>query len=204
MENLTIVNRASIKRIYDLKGSTFKRKTKNIEKINNLKTLKDLDFLWMKQVDPEVIFQLNKNKMIKFSEDQIDIITQNLIYDLKLLRELYVMDYSLLLIIIKFPEKDDSNYESVINLFGDPRSYHRIFKANNGKYIYIMGIIDYLQKFDIKKFLENKYKGIFYKKEIETISAVDPFIYSYRFLNFLQNNLLVFNDKKENNKLNNP
>lgn len=54
MENLMLVERSLIKRIYDLKGSTFKRKTKNIEKAGNLKTLKDLDFLWMKQVDPEV------------------------------------------------------------------------------------------------------------------------------------------------------
>jgi hypothetical protein len=54
MENLMVVNRSLIKRIYDLKGSIFKRKTKNIEKVSNLKTLKDLDFLWMKQVDPEV------------------------------------------------------------------------------------------------------------------------------------------------------
>ncbi len=54
MENLMVMERSLIKRIYDLKGSTFKRKTLNIEKVSNLKTLKDLDFLWMKQVDPEV------------------------------------------------------------------------------------------------------------------------------------------------------
>jgi len=108
------------------------------------------------------------------------------------------MDYSLLFIIINFPHKDDLNYESVINLFGDPRCYRRIFKSKNGKYIYFMGIIDYLQKFNIKKFLENKYKGILYKKQIQTISAVDPTIYSDRMLKFLQSNLFVSDTNKVN------
>ncbi len=49
-----VVENTLIKRIYDLKGSTFKRKTNNIEKVNNLKTLKDLDFLWMRQVETNV------------------------------------------------------------------------------------------------------------------------------------------------------
>ena len=48
------VERSLIKRIFDLKGSTFKRKTQNIGRCSNLKTLKDLDFLWMIQVEPDV------------------------------------------------------------------------------------------------------------------------------------------------------
>ena len=54
MENLMNVERSLIKRIFDLKGSTFKRKTQNIGRCSNLKTLKDLDFLWMIQVEPDV------------------------------------------------------------------------------------------------------------------------------------------------------
>jgi len=127
--------------------------------------------------------------MISFSKDHIDFLNENLICDLKVLRELFVMDYSLLLIIINFPNINDLNYDNVINLFGDKRCYRRIFKSKNGEYIYILGIIDYLQKFNVTKFLENKYKGIIYKNKIQTISAVDPTIYSDRILTFLQNYL---------------
>jgi len=108
------------------------------------------------------------------------------------------MDYSLLLIIINFPHKDDLHYESVINLFGDQRCYRRIFKSKNGKYIYIMGLIDYLQKFNLKKFLENKYKGLLYKNQIQTISAVDPTIYSDRMFKFFEKNLFNVEEKIEN------
>lgn len=54
MENLSVVDESLIKRIFDLKGSTFKRRTENIKKVDNLKTLKDLDFLWMRKVDSNV------------------------------------------------------------------------------------------------------------------------------------------------------
>ena len=54
-----------------------------------------------------------------------------------------------------------------------------------------MGIIDYLQKFNMTKFLENKYKGILYGKEIRQISSVDPTIYSERILNFAQKYIFI-------------
>jgi len=54
MENLSVVDESLIKRIFDLKGSTFKRRTENIKKVDNLKTLKDLYFLWMRKVDSNV------------------------------------------------------------------------------------------------------------------------------------------------------
>ena len=49
-----VIDKLSIKRIFDLKGSRVERKTKNIEKCDNLKTLKDLDFLWMTKVEDDV------------------------------------------------------------------------------------------------------------------------------------------------------
>lgn len=59
MENLMVVDKISIKRIFDLKGSRVERKTKNIEKCDNLKTLKDLDFLWMTKVEDDVIIKFS-------------------------------------------------------------------------------------------------------------------------------------------------
>jgi len=101
------------------------------------------------------------------------------------------MDYSLLLIIVHFPTPDDENYEKIIHLFGDRRCCRRIFKSENKKYIYIMGIIDYLQKFNLAKFLENKYKSVLYGDEIRYVSAVDPTIYSQRMFDFSKNFIFV-------------
>lgn len=47
-----------IKRIFDLKGSKVDRFTKNIEKVDKFKTLKDLDYEWMTKVDPDVFNNL--------------------------------------------------------------------------------------------------------------------------------------------------
>lgn len=63
MENMMVIDKTSIKRIFDLKGSRVERKTKNIEKCDNLKTLKDLDFLWMTKVEDDVnkFYNFNNN-----------------------------------------------------------------------------------------------------------------------------------------------
>jgi len=107
------------------------------------------------------------------------------------------MDYSLLLIIVHFPNTEDPNYEKIIHLFGDRRCCRRIFKSENKKYLYIMGIIDYLQKFNLAKFLENKYKSVLYGDEIRYVSAVDPTIYSQRMFDFSKNFIFVNSDSNQ-------
>jgi hypothetical protein len=108
-----------------------------------------------------------------------------------MLKEVGVMDYSLLLIIIHFPQPDDPDYEYIFSLFGDPRYARRIVKSKNQKYIYVFGLIDYLQKFNVVKFFENKYKSIVYGNEIKYVSAVDPMIYSDRLLSFAKENIFI-------------
>ena len=63
MQNLSIfpknVNnllKQRLKRKFDLKGSTVDRFTKNIQNTDKFNTFKDLDFLWMTYVDPNVKF----------------------------------------------------------------------------------------------------------------------------------------------------
>ena len=111
------------------------------------------------------------------------------------------MDYSLLLIIVHFPNTEDPNYEKIIHLFGDRRCCRRIFKSENKKYLYIMGIIDYLQKFNLAKFLENKYKSVLYGDEIRYVSAVDPTIYSQRMFDFSKNFIFVNSDSNQSSIL---
>jgi hypothetical protein len=57
------------------------------------------------------------------------------------------------------------------------------------KYIYHLGIIDYLQDFNMDKFLENKFKSM--RDDGNLISAVPPEPYSHRFFNFMQNQVVI-------------
>jgi hypothetical protein len=129
--------------------------------------------------------------MVDFTKDHCEELYNVLSNDLRMLREIEVMDYSLLLIIIHFPKETDPDYDTIINLMADNRYFSRIFKSKNMKYIYILGIIDYLQKFNVAKFFENKYKSILYGNEIKYVSAVDPMIYSDRMLNFAKDYIFI-------------
>jgi hypothetical protein len=110
-----------------------------------------------------------------------------------MLRNVNIMDYSLMLIVIHFPLPEESEYQNILNVFGEQRYRSRVFKAKNQKYIYCLGIIDYLQKFNMSKFLENKYKHILYGDEIKNVSAVDPTLYCRRMHEWALQNLFVSN-----------
>lgn len=101
------------------------------------------------------------------------------------------MDYSLLLIIINNSDEktEDDNIENISNEINFKRI---IFKSNDKKYTYVLGIIDFLQYFNLKKFLENKFKNIT-QKDKQLISAVDPLVYSKRFYDFMT--MKVFKSK---------
>lgn len=188
MQNLLLFPNNLIFRVFDLKGSLVDRLTQNIASVSNTRALKDLDFLWM-----------NSTTVISdFSSDAIKDIDATLEIDLLLLQDLNLMDYSLLMIVIKFPEENDPNYESVIEKFGDSKYYRKLFKSKTSKYIYCFGIIDYLQEFNFKKFLENKYKSVIYGEKIKYVSSVDPINYSERMKNFVKENVLTENKFKLN------
>ena len=166
-----------------MKGSTFDRYTKHIERVDRFKALKDLDFMWMTNVE---------NELIQFSEEDKNIIKETLKDDLTMLREVNIMDYSLLLLIIHYPEEYDSEYNNILNIMKEERYSKRVFKSKNGKYLYCIGIIDYLQKFNMSKFLENKYKRIFISGEkSKGVSAVDPIMYADRMKLFVANHILI-------------
>ncbi len=131
--------------------------------------------------------------MIDFTRDQCDELNIILETDLKMLREVNLMDYSLLFIILHFPKPEDPDYGSIFSLFGDKRYCSRIFKSRNSKYIYILGIIDYLQKFNVAKFFENKYKSLVYGSQVRYVSAVDPMIYADRMFEFARENIFISN-----------
>jgi hypothetical protein len=59
MQNLMNISSNHIKRVFDLKGSRVERITKNIEKCDKLKALKDLDYLWMIKIEEDVRLLFN-------------------------------------------------------------------------------------------------------------------------------------------------
>ena len=102
------------------------------------------------------------------------------------------MDYSLLLIIALRPDEEKMNHDDLMAYkysTENCRYKNRVFTSANGKYIYCLGIIDYLQEFNLSKFLENKYKSLLYGRQIKNVSAVDPVIYSERMVNYLTEKL---------------
>jgi len=56
------------------------------------------------------------------------------------------------------------------------------FMSDNGKYIYHIGIIDYLQDYNSEKRIENQYKSIMYGAR--RITIVPPKQYAERFFEF--------------------
>ena len=171
------------KRYFDLKGSLQGRKTQNIRKVDRGHAFKDLDFLNYQKMNDEII---------DFNKEIVNEVLDKLKSDLKMLVKSNIMDYSLLFYIYEIPpQSSESDYNKFFNLFADERYKYKIFKSQKNKYLYILGIIDYLQSYNAKKFLENKYLYILHGKNIKNISAVEPGFYAKRMYNFAKENIFI-------------
>ncbi len=176
-------NNIYFKRYFDLKGSLQGRKTQNIRKAEREHAFKDLDFLNYQKMNDEII---------NFNIEIVSEVLDKLQSDLNMLVKSNIMDYSLLFYIYEIPPQSSENdYNKVFNLFADERYKYKIFKSQQNKYLYILGIIDYLQSYNAKKFLENKYLYILHGKNIKNISAVEPEFYAKRMYNFAKENIFV-------------
>ena len=186
MQNINSLgnNHKSLYRVFDLKGSLVERKTKNIQNTDKSRALKDLDFLYLRKIDKQ---------FINFTKDAIlQIVYELLQKDLIMLTDNNLMDYSILFFVFIIPDqKNEEEYKEVMDLFCDKLNEQRLYISRNSKYLYLIGIIDYLQEFNLKKFLENKYKTMLYGKEVMNISAVAPTIYSNRMLEFAKEHIFV-------------
>ena len=186
MQNLFGCSPIHIQRMFDLKGSTVQRKTKDVQKWRKEQVLKDLDFQWLTKVE---------RKLVDFKEEDISEIKTILNNDVVFYKRLRLMDYSLLFIIIDFPNKIDPDYSQIVGLLDDPKYRGHVYKSESEKYIYICGIIDYLQKYNFKKKMEHCMKGIINGKENNMISAVEPEYYGNRFNDFMIKNVFVVGEK---------
>ena len=182
MQNLFGCSPKNIHRMFDLKGSTVQRKTKNVQNWKKEQVLKDLDYQWLTKVE---------SKLINFNKEDIKEIKRNLENDIRFYKRLNLMDYSLLFIIVDYPEKLDPDYNQIVGLLDDPKYKGHVYNSGDKKFIYIIGIIDYLQIYNFRKRIETFWKGLFYGKEKNMISAVEPNYYGERFQNFMTKYVFV-------------
>ena len=186
MQNLFGCSPIHIQRMFDLKGSSVQRKTKNVQKWRKDQVLKDMDYLWLTQVE---------RKLINFNLENIQEIKKNMENDISFYKRLSLMDYSLLFIIIDYPNKIDPDYKQIIELLDDPKYKGHVYESNKKDFIYIIGIIDYLQIYNFRKKIETFLKGIYFGKEKNMISCVEPNYYGERFRNFMIKNVFVLETK---------
>lgn len=149
---------------YDLKGSSIGRHATDEEKKKNV--LKDNDLL-------------AKKTKINLGKDLKNEFLSNLIEDCKFLTSLEIMDYSLLLGVANLKEDDK---------FENGKTKFTCMKSFDSKHKYYLGIIDILQKWNLKKIAELSLKSVKYDKT--EISSVPPKEYSQRFYDFISNNTI--------------
>ena len=111
--------------------------------------------------------------------------------DVNLLLRYGLMDYSLLMCIQKNPNKDSKmlfNEDKEL----DDLSRHR-FMSSCGRFIYRIGIIDYLQSYNMAKRAENfiKTRLLFKGDGDGGISAVPPEAYAKRFMHSMRGKVII-------------
>ncbi|CAD8098750.1 unnamed protein product [Paramecium sonneborni] len=150
-------------RIYDLKGSSYDRevakKDTNLQKV----VLKDLDFL-------------NIEKYLYISQEDASYIAENAIKDSNFFKSQGLIDYSL----IVFKILNEKNQNLI------PKNQANTFMCDDIRYRYHIGIIDYLQEYNVQKQFEKYSKKIIKLNQNLDTSSQDPKIYANRFQQFIR------------------
>ena len=176
MENLAPFPDSAFVFKYDLKGSLIGRKTKKIFS-KKKKTLKDQDYL-------DICDKERKAKVL-LSENDVEVIQNEIKDDLKILAKAQLIDYSMFIVVAERKKIDPKK------LLGN-----RMFNsAINKKYVYLLGIIDYLTFFGGRKKLEYVIKTMGNKKK--EVSCVPPKRYRERFYNFMFKHVLISEKDEE-------
>lgn len=195
MENIFATN-VPIHSMFDLKGSTYNRRTKQ-EKLGS-SAGKDLNFLDLKTKFP-------------IPRPIYEAMTVQINKDAKFLEECNIIDYSLLLgvhdrqKVIDSPEEDDplrveSNFVRKVSsikssvgpafdetLLWNPKQLNPM-NSSDGRFLLYFGIIDTLTHFNLKKKGEYITKRLFQGKGA---SCVPPKQYANRFIDFMVNSVFV-------------
>lgn len=178
-----------IEGIFDLKGSMVNRFSKTKPDDKKTKTLKDKNLLKL----------CKTNKWLKFSNKDRKNILNSLKKDCAVLEKYNLMDYSLLLCIqhnpeyVKFMENTPEDTwictKEIRQSFKETKTRYKFLSAD-GKMIYHIGVIDYLQDYNWDKWAENILKEKLQHKG-NLISAVHPKRYAPRFLRFMDDYVIL-------------
>ncbi|XP_053564168.1 phosphatidylinositol 5-phosphate 4-kinase type-2 gamma isoform X1 [Bombina bombina] len=204
-------HRLIVHRKYDLKGSLVSREASDKEKVKELPTFKDMDFL-------------NKSQKVYVDEEQKKAFMDKLKRDVEFLVQLKIMDYSLLLGIHDVSraeqeeeeevEEEDTENEGAAHTAvgsygtspegiagylnshkplgpGEFEPYIDVYAVKSSdsapqKEVYFMGLIDILTQYDAKKKAAHAAKTVKHGAGAE-ISTVHPEQYGKRFLEFVTN-----------------
>ncbi|XP_072105964.1 phosphatidylinositol 5-phosphate 4-kinase type-2 gamma-like isoform X1 [Mobula birostris] len=203
-------HRLAIHRKYDLKGSLVSREASDKEKVKELPTLKDVDFL-------------NLNQKVYIDQADKKLFMDKLRRDVEFLAQLKIMDYSLLLGIHDVQRQDEEGLPAITMESEDNRNIHSSVSPHQyshtpemvGSYfskvpdfieehsppdahaikssesaprkeVYFMGLIDVLTQYDTKKKAAHAAKTVKHGAGAE-ISTVNPEQYAKRFMDFITN-----------------
>lgn len=176
MENLFTIGNDCILRKYDLKGSTHSRRVlKSYEGLNAEsripKILKDLDF---HEIDKQLVLEENDQNE-KFN------LTTRIHSDVKFFRKNDIIDYSLILAVVdtRLCSHEVLQEELASN------KYH-VMKSIDSNFIFVLGIIDYFQLYDLKKKFERSYKRVQKCDPGLETSSQPPSRYARRFERFIE------------------
>eukprot|EP00514_Thraustochytrium_sp_LLF1b_P008030 CAMPEP_0184536578 /NCGR_PEP_ID=MMETSP0198_2-20121128/16509_1 /TAXON_ID=1112570 /ORGANISM="Thraustochytrium sp., Strain LLF1b" /LENGTH=939 /DNA_ID=CAMNT_0026929719 /DNA_START=584 /DNA_END=3400 /DNA_ORIENTATION=+ len=179
-------------RRYDLKGSWVGRKVSEEARASSKTTLKDLDFVELKQ-------------KVRIGPERKARLVAALKRDANFLAKKHIIDYSLLVGIHKHhkpkhsevtPEPRSTQSGSVTSEWsseeGDGESSPPVpfFQADNGGMLsedmsetYVMGVIDFLTFYSTKKAIERVGKSVVFDRR--GISVQRPSVYASRFIDFI-------------------
>jgi len=218
MGNTVKLQGKNLKYMFDLKGSFINRKTK-MKKIHNPSaTLKDVNLIdILKNVNILKFTSEDKQKIISRIKQDVPLLASGNIMDYSLLLAIEENpDYAKHAVSIrKMTQLSSSSINSENKIILNNNSstisfddYQRMqsprkdfeekrhtFLSSNLQYIYHIAIIDYLQDYNFDKKLENFVKTIWRGRAAE-ISAVPPERYAKRYIEFMENQVILLDKKK--------
>ncbi|CAK79748.1 unnamed protein product (macronuclear) [Paramecium tetraurelia] len=175
MKNISLgIPRNSILRTYDMKGSEYDREVLAKKPSSDLSkiTLKDLDFF---KIEQEIWVEDSISKKLN----------QSLQADSNFLERQQLIDYSLLVMIIDWNQKEEE-----LQKYLDGQQINVIPSIKEKGIYYHIAIIDYLQRWNVNKSLERKTKKIIKMNMQLDTSAQEPNIYGKRFQEKLINRIV--------------
>jgi len=178
MRNIAACPRQYVLRTYDLKGSTFDRevlKNKPDAELNKM-TLKDIDFL---KLERKIFIEDNYKKALHTILEK----------DAEFFKNRKLIDYSL--IVFKIDKRryfDDLEKEGVnsADFFLNKRELYSLKSLEEEGVYYHIGIIDYLQPYNLQKYIEKNFKKIMKVNIDLNTSSQDPKTYYERFCKFMK------------------